>query len=390
MEVKAGIVVVNRFVTGGKKFKGYIDYIDRKEAVRNEHIKEYNAFMDYMGNPEKTTGIFTKEEDSLTKDQKRELKEKFKEAQKNQSLMWQTVISFDNRWLEENGLYDSKTGFVDNKQIYEITRKGISKMLENEGMLDSAIWSGAIHYNTDNIHIHIAITEPKPMREKMIYKGREEYRGNFKYSSLKGLKSVFVNEIIKEKEINTRINHLIRESIVRGKKEEKPLWQDKEFHRQFVGIYLNLPLNKKDWQYNNRNMKLLRASIDELSKQYIEKYHKEEMEELRKKLEGQQGQYEKAYGGESNYAQNKERELYARLGNVIINEMKEYDKMIKEAGSSRLGLKRSIETRNMGSQFHSAWKRASIELNKLLSDEKQRYLNQIEYERMRREIEWEQ
>lgn len=38
-------------------------------------------------------------------------------------------------------------------------------MLCNEH-LEHAIWSGAIHYNTDNIHIHIAIVEEYPKREK--------------------------------------------------------------------------------------------------------------------------------------------------------------------------------------------------------------------------------
>lgn len=40
--------------------------------------------------------------------EKKELKRVFEKAQENDSLMWQTVISFDNRWLEENGLYQSR------------------------------------------------------------------------------------------------------------------------------------------------------------------------------------------------------------------------------------------------------------------------------------------
>ena len=39
-------------------------------------------------------------------------------------------------------------------------------MLENEG-LENAIWTAGIHYNTDNIHIHIATCEIMPAREKI-------------------------------------------------------------------------------------------------------------------------------------------------------------------------------------------------------------------------------
>ena len=40
-------------------------------------------------------------------------------------------------------------------------------MLEKEN-LQNSVWSGAIHYNTDNIHIHVATVEPSPLRKKEI------------------------------------------------------------------------------------------------------------------------------------------------------------------------------------------------------------------------------
>lgn len=61
-----------------------------------------------MDDTEKSTGLFTAGVSNLSVAQKSQLKEVFKTAQDNDSLMWQTVISFDNRWLEMNGLYDSK------------------------------------------------------------------------------------------------------------------------------------------------------------------------------------------------------------------------------------------------------------------------------------------
>lgn len=82
--------------------------------------------------------------------------------------MWQTVISFDNRWLENNGLYNSETKLLDENRLQGITRSAFQKMLEKEN-LQNAVWSAAIHYNTDNIHVHIATVDPEPMRESKEY-----------------------------------------------------------------------------------------------------------------------------------------------------------------------------------------------------------------------------
>ena len=46
-KVKAGVVLVTKFVRpGSKAFKGYINYIDREEAVRNEYTDEWNGYVD--------------------------------------------------------------------------------------------------------------------------------------------------------------------------------------------------------------------------------------------------------------------------------------------------------------------------------------------------------
>ena len=41
-DIKAGIVLVNAFTTGGSdSYNAYIDYIDRNEATRNTHYNEF-------------------------------------------------------------------------------------------------------------------------------------------------------------------------------------------------------------------------------------------------------------------------------------------------------------------------------------------------------------
>ena len=111
--VKAGVVVVTKFCkSSSKAFYSYIDYVDREEAARSNNTSKYNLYQDYMGNPEKSTGLFTETGDVQTMEEKTKLKDIFKQAQSKDSLMWQTVISFDNKWLEKNGLYSSKDEMV--------------------------------------------------------------------------------------------------------------------------------------------------------------------------------------------------------------------------------------------------------------------------------------
>lgn len=287
--IKAGVVVVTKFCNNeAKAFSSYIDYIDRENAVRTANTAKYNLYQDYMGNPEKTTGLFTATKDIQTKDDEAKLKEIFQRAQNKDSLMWQTVISFDNRWLEKNGLYSSENKVLDEERLKGITRSAVNKMLEKEG-LQNAVWSAAIHYNTDNIHVHIATVEPEPMRERksyVQYREREvngktikepilgaegkpvmkkEYKGRFKQSSIESCKREMVNQIINERENNLKINSILRDSILRQKREH-PLSKDKELCQMFFNLYKSMPnCNRNMWNYNNPIMQSLKAQIDEVS-----------------------------------------------------------------------------------------------------------------------------
>ena len=183
-DIKAGVTLMQDFCRpNSDAYSGYIDYLDREEAQRNHAIQTFNLFNDYMGNPEKSTGLFTNEKDNLTHSEKRELKDVFQTAQDNESVMWQTVISFDNRWLEQNGIYDSQKQILDEQKLKEVTRLAVNRLLKSEG-LEHAVWSAGIHYNTDNLHVHIATVEPYPMREKMMYNGKKEVRGKFKLQNI--------------------------------------------------------------------------------------------------------------------------------------------------------------------------------------------------------------
>lgn len=382
-KIKAGVVVVTKFCRAGSSvFASYINYIDRKEAVRTENDYKYNLYQDYMSNPEKTTGLFTEFSDLKTDAEKKELKRVFEKAQENDSLMWQTVISFDNRWLEENGLYQSKDRVLDEERLKGITRSAVRKMLEKEG-LQNAVWSAAVHYNTDNIHIHIASVEPHPMREKKAYiqyeekmvNGRmrkqpildqngkpvvkREYKGTFKPKSIEACRREVVNEIIREKENNLKINSIIRDSIVKQKREH-PLAKDKELCSLFLKLYRDMPdCNRNMWNYNNPIMNPQKKQIDAISQKYIEKYHGAEYQEFLSLINAQAEKYKKAYGESSdrNYTEGKLSDLYTRMGNAVLTEIRAFDKQ-QDIKTAREWLNR-VSQQGDGSNLNHKQMRAS-------------------------------
>lgn len=382
-KIKAGVVVVTKFCRAGSSvFASYVNYIDRKEAVRTENDCKYNLYQDYMSNPEKTTGLFTEFSDLKTDAEKKELKRVFEKAQENDSLMWQTVISFDNRWLEENGLYQSKDRVLDEERLKGITRSSVRKMLEKEG-LQNAVWSAAVHYNTDNIHIHIASVEPHPMREKKAYiqyeekmvNGRmckqpildqngkpvvkREYKGTFKPKSIEACRREVVNEIIREKENNLKINSIIRDSIVKQKREH-PLAKDKELCSLFLKLYRDMPdCNRNMWNYNNPIMNPQKKQIDAISQKYIEKYHGAEYQEFLSLINAQAEKYKKAYGESSNrnYTEGKLNDLYTRMGNAVLTEIRAFDKQ-QDIKTAREWLNR-VSQQGDGSNLNHKQMRAS-------------------------------
>ena len=80
----------------------------------------------------KTGGIFTASQDSLTGEQKKALKSAFRKAQSNKSIMWQSILSFDNRWLDKYGIYDPSTHSLNEEKIRQVTRMCVCKNAKKE------------------------------------------------------------------------------------------------------------------------------------------------------------------------------------------------------------------------------------------------------------------
>lgn len=399
---RVAVVYASRFVAGNsKKFQSYVDYIDRSSAVRSAHVDEFNiieydGYNKYMGNPEKTSALFSSAANQLTDKQKGILKDQFKKAQENDSVMWQDVISFDNDWLEKYDLYDPKTGILDENRIMDSVRLSMSQILEREGMSQSAVWSAAIHYNTKHFHVHIAVVEPEPTREYGTFRNRktgESYTARRGYRSqtyLSEFRSKIANHLVDRDLQLGKINSLLREKI-HAKDTFFQQLPDRELKVQMEQIRQELPRDLRLWKYNMNALQEIRPKINQFIDSYLESYHAREMNDLRTLLKEEAAFRKELYGdGDKQKGRwqdtetNKIDELYARLGNALLKELLEQEKEERADYFNKNGRSGgSIGLDGMYSKTLSSLKRA------FSRNMKEVRLNQQAFNRMQREIEQE-
>ena len=373
-----GVINKVKFIrNGSSKFKNFIDYIDRSEATRKKNFDKYSAYNNYMGNPEKIGSLFTKDKHSLTEKEVKKLKKDFDKAQSNGSNMWQEVFSFDNEFLEANGLYDSENGALDEEKIQEATRRAMEELSKREGFKDLT-WSASLHYNTDNIHVHIASVEINPSRE----------RGKFKPKTLYNMKSSFVNSLLDKQKDLDKINSLIRDNLIQGKKEMS-FKEDIEMRKMVKEIVQKLPSDKRQWHYNYNSMQEVRPLIDNLTKYYIETYKKDEFKELVDRLEKEDKFYKEVYGKRkvetTTYKDNKIQDLYTRMGNTILKEIKEY---VKEEDLKSQKKFENLQEKWERNRNIIITKQGISMMKKSLNDDINSMKNQREYEKLQNSIEY--
>lgn len=371
-----GIVHKRKWVkSSSEKFSSYINYIDREEAVRNYKLDEYSLFNDYMGNPKKCGNLFTSDRDFLSEDESKKLKRCFSIAQENGSFMWQDVFSFDNEWLEKHGIYDRRTGALDEKRIMEAVRNSMTEMIERENF-DSLIWSASMHFNTDNIHIHIASVELNPTRYT-----KED--GFMQYKNLYRMKSKFANTIIDRSNEQKKINNIMRNNIINGKKEIS-FHKDIEMKKLVTEIIKKLPEDKRQWQYGYNSLYEVKPLLDELTTYYIDNYKKDDFEKLNEVLDKEEEYLKEVYGeGEKhfykNYKKNKINELYYRMGNVLLREIKE--EVVKKEQSKNF-------IKNYPNKNVILTGKDIRRLKKVFDKDFEKIKNELAYERLQREIEY--
>ena len=252
----------------GESYKKFINYIStekNKENVKKQDIEGnlFDKYLDYMSidklkkkqryNKEnvkkRTTMSFNSEHEFIEEQEMNRLKDKFQEANKKSHVMYQDVVSFDNQFLKDNHLFNESLDKLDEPKIKKATRRMVIQMIKDNQMdKNYTFWCANIHYDTDNIHIHIATSEEKNTR-KTIKEGRfkGQYRGKRTPTTLRNMKSTFANSLYKDINLMKEIHQLKKEM----RKEVK----------------INLSRECKDWTASlNIKMKKLKKEMKRIRK----------------------------------------------------------------------------------------------------------------------------
>ena len=269
------IVIKSKFITPSQSskngnYKDFLNYMDRKNTHAHENeLLEYETYQEYMDNENKSTGLFSSESDSLNESEKEFMKNLFADCQNKGSILWQDVISFDNDWLKENQVMNGS--HIDEKRLKQAARSGVNEMLKKEGLAESGIWTAAIHFNTDNVHIHIATVQNCNFKE----------RGKRKLGSLESVKSKVINNLMDKSKDYEKLNYFIREQVISKKREDKMLSiknkiSNRYLVKQFKHIHELLPEDKRLWNYNMNGIADTRKEIDKFTTLYVERHFKKE------------------------------------------------------------------------------------------------------------------
>lgn len=388
----AGIVLVQKFIQpGGAAYKGYVDYMDRPEAISSRSdLRDYDIFgtyQEYMGNPEKSTGLFN-DEDYISSAEKEQIKKILNQSGKQGGILYQTVLSFEPEWLKENGIMDSD-GHIHEDLLREYTRIAVNTIQEKEDM-KSFVWTAAVHYNTAHPHIHIAMVDPNPSwipgrgRCKVDAEGNLYQRGKWKESTMAAAKSRIVNKVLNLADTNKEINEIMRDRIIyQGKVNSFHRDYDPQIEGAFSDLLQSLPEDMRLWKYGNNAMDLYRSQIDYISDMILKNYFEEDLKDLDKILDNISKQYAAAYGESkqgADFKKGKEKDLRYRMGNAVLSECR---KIERNARMQKNGRQRGRPLLKTGALYRNKYvvSRALNSLRKIAYKNIQSMKNQAAYER---------
>lgn len=392
MSIAAGIVMMNKFISpGDKRYQGAIDYLDKEKSKRMNNLDKFDAFKENYKEqlPIRMTALFDARQDALDQESKQRLKEDFLKARAKKSPMWQTVFSFDNEFLEELGLYRmGQHDFIDEAAIREATRTAMNKLTEDFGLGQTAEWTGAIHFDTDNIHVHIMTvsTDPASVLKTMTYKGKEVYRAKIPPKVQRGMKSKFGNAIANRDPSLARISFLLRTELVQTTLD-KGYGSNLHVMRGISQLLNVLPKDRRTWFYGNQIMAEHRERLDGLAREILQMNNPKGLQELDNLLTEQSDFYLKAYGQEAvegnngkTYKENQYETLYKNFGNALLKELRTMVG-IEEWKEKNAYTPEDIERYIQKMRASKVNKQMVDRLASVLEETKQDYLNKLSYQR---------
>lgn len=312
----AGIVFKNRYIksTSQQKFSGFLEYQNREEAV-NE--KAYSAFQDYMLNTEKTgnKGSFDFFNDKLSDYQLNYYKQKFDEAKEKGSNLWQSVLTFEDAFLIGANLLNEETRELDYEKFQHLAKKSMTKLLDvSDFDLKNVMWTGAVHFNTEHIHVHFAMVEKEPNN----WEGKKR---PVTVENFETMKSEFVKGAYGEKfsEMYKSISEKRNTASFLVSEDKQLLLLDK-YAKKLPSGKLSMGL-KKMTRFRSEMKDVVESIIQHSPelKKVVDQYDKE-VDDAALKQEEVYGKREES----KTYAKNKKEDLRVRLANQFLQNVSDY------------------------------------------------------------------
>ena len=314
----------------------FYDYIGREEAFEPdekksqlendneeilENIIEHNYdYFSYMKNEKKSDGLFDNESDILSHDKIEHYRKLEKQSQKEGCPKYIWVVSFDNKFLEENGLL--VRGHLDTERLKDVARQGANALINKSDKLknNNVYWTGAIHVNTDNIHIHYSVCEYHRLEDrKKTYAGKGQ--DTLELSAMKKMKSVIANGIV-GKSRTPALTAFKRENLIPNFSSSITASRD------VLTLAKVLPPKPPHsaWKYGDKKIKPYQPLINECIDKIIraDEKLKRDYDAYVDMLDDVSKGYIDFYGEKSQamvYAQNQLDDFYNRAGNQLLQAM---------------------------------------------------------------------
>lgn len=266
---------------------------------------------------------------------------------------------------------------VDDISLQSMTRKYMESIIKTE-KIDNAYWVAAIHYDTDNIHVHTSLVQTEPDRIK----------GKFRQHSLKIAKSAAVHALDRSHQKHTiAINDLLRNKMIE-KHIGREIATTPELMLQYNDILHQLPKDTRLWKYNMNALAAVRPEINKFIDAYLLKHKPSELQEYNRLINKIEAHSQYLYGNTAiSYADNKRQEMYSRMGNALLKDMIEH---VKEIDSTPLASSNERDKKVYTPQTAS-FGRATISqyrrLHYYLNDEWEHIKNEIVYDQLQSAIE---
>lgn len=350
--------LLNRESTDEQDFTKYVSYMTRKYAIEKKssltsfeekELKRIDHSLNEFETDEIPTedtplnGVFTDKQNHIFDDDLKEISKEFSNGQKRGSIIFQDVISHDNAFLEELGLYNSKTDTLDERGLIHASRAMMKKLMEKENLSDSAQWMASIHRNTKHIHIHFALVENRNTRDEKVVKiNGEEFvqpKGVRKQSTLDAMKQAYGRELRDYALGNERVKKLERKSELRNEIVQEVKLEtnySKKELRLLNEIYQELPEEKKHWVYGDKDKtKLspgLRDKVDTLTESLMNesKAYKEYLVLIKEEQRMKTRMFGQTTREDKDQLANELFTIKKRLGNSLLTELRSQDSELNQ------------------------------------------------------------